>query len=88
MANCHLFAGAIQLFALAIGWSLQKRQITSYFLAGALLVPRIAFSWNAIHQILSPEIPEGAGMSRGGNPHLSKRDSRFSDWNHNLHDEC
>lgn len=51
------------LIALAIGWSLRKRQITSYFLAGVLLVPGIAFLWNAIHQILSPEIPEGAGMS-------------------------
>jgi Co/Zn/Cd efflux system component len=76
------------LIALAIGWSLRKRQITSYFLAGVLLVPGIAFLWNALHQILSSEIPEGAGMSRSGNPHLSKCDSRFSDWNHNLYNEC
>ena len=54
------------LIALAIGWSLRKRQITSYFLAGVLLVPGIAFLWNAIHQILSPEIPEGAGMGYVG----------------------
>lgn len=51
------------LIALAIGWTLRKRQITSYFLAAILLVPGIAFLWNAIHQILSPEVPEGAGMS-------------------------
>jgi len=54
------------LIALAIGWSLRKRQITSYFLAVILLVPGIAFIWNAIHQILSPEVPEGAGMSYVG----------------------
>ena len=42
------------LIALAIGWSLKKRQVTSYFLAAVLLVPGIAFIWNAIHQILSP----------------------------------
>jgi Co/Zn/Cd efflux system component len=51
------------LIALAIGWSLRKRQITSYFLAVILLIPGIAFIWNAISQLLSPEIPEGAGMS-------------------------
>lgn len=54
------------LIALAIGWTLRKRQITSYFLAAVLLIPGIAFIWNAIHQILSPEIPEGAGMSYVG----------------------
>lgn len=54
------------LIALAIGWSISKRQITSYFLAAVLLVPGIAFLWNAIHQILSPEVPEGAGMSYVG----------------------
>ena len=54
------------LIALAIGWTLRKRQITSYFLAAVLLVPGIAFIWNAIHQILSPEVPEGAGMSYVG----------------------
>ena len=54
------------LIALAIGWSLRKRQITSYFLAIILLIPGIAFIWNAISQLLSPEIPEGAGMSYVG----------------------
>ena len=54
------------LIAFAIGWTLKKRQITSYFLAAVLLVPGIAFIWNAIHQILSPEVPEGAGMSYVG----------------------
>lgn len=54
------------LIALAIGWTLQKRQITSYFLAAILLVPGVAFLWNAIHQILSPVVPEGAGMSYVG----------------------
>lgn len=54
------------LIALAIGWSLRKRQITSYFLAAVLLVPGIAFLWNAIHQIISPEVPEGTGMSYVG----------------------
>ena len=54
------------LIALAIGWSLKKRQVTSYFLAAVLLVPGIAFIWNAIHQILSPEVPQGAGMSYVG----------------------
>lgn len=54
------------LIVLAIGWTLRKRQITSYFLAAVLLIPGIAFIWNAIHQILSPEVPEGAGMSYVG----------------------
>lgn len=51
------------LIALAIGWSLRKRQVVTYFLAILLLVPGVAFLWNAIHQILSPEIPVGEGMS-------------------------
>ena len=50
------------LIALAIGWSLKKRRYTSYALALLLLVPGIAFLWNAIHQFLSPEVPEGQGM--------------------------
>ena len=50
------------LIALAIGWSLKKRKYTSYALALLLLVPGIAFLWNAIHQFLSPEVPEGRGM--------------------------
>ena len=51
------------LIALAIGWSLRKRQVVTYFLAILLLVPGVAFLWNAFHQILSPEIPVGEGMS-------------------------
>jgi Co/Zn/Cd efflux system component len=51
------------LIAFAIGWTLRRRQITSYFLAALLLFPGIAFIWTAIHQILSPEVPHGQGMS-------------------------
>lgn len=51
------------LIALAIGWSLRKRQVTSYFLAIILLIPGVTFFWNAVHQILSPELPQGGGMS-------------------------
>ena len=50
------------LIALAIGWSLKKRQQTSYFLALLLLLPGIAFLWNAIHQLFTPEVPQGKGM--------------------------
>jgi Co/Zn/Cd efflux system component len=50
------------LIALATGWSLKRRQQTSYLLAILLLVPGIAFLWNAIHQLLSPETPQGRGM--------------------------
>jgi Co/Zn/Cd efflux system component len=50
------------LIAFAIGWSMRKRQITSYVLALLLLLPGIAFLWSAIHQLLSPEIPAGEGM--------------------------
>ena len=72
ISSASLFADSVDfledasiniLIALAIGWSLRKRQITSYFLAVILLIPGIAFIWNAISQLLSPEIPEGAGMS-------------------------
>ena len=55
-------ASANILIALAIGWSLKKRRYTSYALALLLLVPGVAFLWNAIHQFLSPEVPEGRGM--------------------------
>ena len=48
------------LIAFAIGWSLRKRKYASYALALLLLVPGIAFLWNAIHQFLSPEVPEAA----------------------------
>ena len=54
------------LIALAIGWTLRKRQVTSYLLAIILLVPGVTFIWNAVHQILSPETPQGAGMSLVG----------------------
>ncbi len=50
------------LIAFAIGWSLKKRRYTSYALALLLFVPGVAFLWNAIHQFLSPEVPEGRGM--------------------------
>lgn len=54
------------LIALAIGWSLKRRQQTSYALAGLLLVPGMAFIWNASHQLFSPEVPAGQGMSLVG----------------------
>ncbi len=50
------------LIFLAIGWSLAKRQRVSYILALLLLIPGIAFLWNAIRQFADPEIPNGAGM--------------------------
>ena len=50
------------LIAFAIGWSLRKRIVTGYILAVILLIPGVAFLWNAIDQILSPEIPDGTGM--------------------------
>jgi Co/Zn/Cd efflux system component len=51
------------LIAFAIGWSLRRRQIVTYILAIFLLVPGIAFLWNAIDQLLNPNIPVGEGMS-------------------------
>ena len=54
------------LIALAIGWSVTKRKVVSNFLALLLLVPGIAFVWNAIHQIASPETPKGEGMGAVG----------------------
>ena len=51
------------LIALAIGWSLRKRQTVTYLLALLLLVPGIAFLWNAFDQLLNPDIPVGEGMS-------------------------
>lgn len=50
------------LIAFAIGWSLRKRIVTGYILAVILFIPGVAFLWNAIDQILSPEIPDGTGM--------------------------
>ena len=54
------------LIALAIGWSTRRREQTSYFLAALLLIPGIAFLWNALHQLLTPEVPQGQGMSLVG----------------------
>ncbi|HEY9276524.1 MAG TPA: cation transporter [Candidatus Nanopelagicaceae bacterium] len=51
------------LIALAIGWSLRKRQTVTYLLALLLLVPGIAFLWNAFDQLFNPDIPVGEGMS-------------------------
>ena len=51
------------LIALAIGWSLRKRQTVTYLLALLLLVPGIAFLWNAFDQLFNPDIPVGQGMS-------------------------
>lgn len=50
------------LIALAIGWSIAKRQVVSYFLAMLLLVPGIAFVWSAVSQVLEPKAPEGGVM--------------------------
>lgn len=50
------------LIAVAIGWSMAKRKLASYMLAGLLLVPGITFIWNATQQLLSPEVPAGEGM--------------------------
>lgn len=50
------------LIALAIGWSVSRRQKTSYFLAAILLVPGIAFIWNALNQFSNPEVPYGSKM--------------------------
>ena len=51
------------LIALALGWSVKKKQFISYLLAGFLLVPGSIFVWNAIQKILNPINPEGAGMT-------------------------
>jgi len=51
------------LIALAIGWSIRKRQTVTYLLALLLLVPGIAFLWNAFDQLFNPDIPVGQGMS-------------------------
>ena len=54
------------LIAFAIGWSFRRRQAVTYLLAILLLVPGIAFLWNAIDQLLNPDIPVGEGMSAVG----------------------
>lgn len=51
------------LVALALGWSIAKRKYVSYLLAGLLLVPGIAFLWNAINKLLNPVTPVGEGMT-------------------------
>lgn len=51
------------LVVLALGWSMAKRKYVSYLLAGLLLVPGIAFLWNAINKLLNPVTPVGEGMT-------------------------
>ncbi len=51
------------LVVLALGWTLQKRKYVSYLLAGLLLVPGIAFLWNAVNKLLDPVPPVGEGMT-------------------------
>ena len=51
------------LIAFALAWSLQKQKYVSYLLALLLLVPGIAFLWNAISKLLNPVTPVGEGMS-------------------------
>lgn len=54
------------LVVLALGWSIAKRKYVSYLLAGLLLVPGIAFLWNAINKLLDPVAPLGEGMTLVG----------------------
>lgn len=54
------------LIALAISWTLRKREVVSKCLALLLLVPGVAFLWNAVHQIATPITPEGRGMGAVG----------------------
>jgi Co/Zn/Cd efflux system component len=51
------------LVVLALGWSVAKRKYVSYLLAALLLVPGIAFLWNAINKLLDPITPVGEGMT-------------------------
>jgi Co/Zn/Cd efflux system component len=51
------------LVVLALGWSIAKRKYVSYLLAGLLLVPGIAFLWNAINKFLDPVTPVGEAMT-------------------------
>jgi Co/Zn/Cd efflux system component len=51
------------LVVLALGWSMAKRKYVSYLLAGLLLVPGIAFLWNAINKLLNPVTPVAEGMT-------------------------
>ena len=54
------------LVVLALGWSVAKRKYVSYLLAALLLVPGIAFLWNAIAKLLNPVTPVGEGMTLVG----------------------
>ena len=54
------------LVVLALGWSVAKRKYVSYLLATLLLVPGIAFLWNAIAKLLNPVTPVGEGMTLVG----------------------
>ena len=47
---------------MAIGWSLRKQQVASYFLALLLLIPGTTFIWNAINQFSNPVTPDGSRM--------------------------
>lgn len=51
------------LVVLALGWSVAKRKYVSYLLAALLLVPGIAFLWNAVDKLLDPVAPVGEGMT-------------------------
>ena len=50
------------LIAIAIGWSLRKRQLVSYGFVALLLIPGVTFLWNAIQKLLDPQVPQGEGM--------------------------
>lgn len=54
------------LVVLALGWSIAKRKYVSYLLATLLLVPGIAFLWNAVNKLLAPVTPVGEGMTLVG----------------------
>jgi Co/Zn/Cd efflux system component len=51
------------LIAMAVGWSVQRRHRVSVLFAGLLLLPGIAFLWNAVQQLLDPRVPAGDAMS-------------------------
>lgn len=51
------------LIVLALAWPIAKRKFVSYLLAALLLVPGIAFLWNAIVKLMDPVTPTGEGMS-------------------------
>lgn len=51
------------LIVLALAWPISKRKYVSYLLASLLLVPGVAFLWNAVSKLLDPVTPLGEGMS-------------------------